>query len=198
MPNTEFTSRLCDSQELLWLAQNIRYQAYVDVGYEPMNAQGLFQDRYDSLDNQRTYLLYHHGRPMATIRASIACVRLGWRDLCCRAGFDEQISALEQRYDAVIEMNRLAVLPSERDYSASAPLHLFATVFELAKDFDSVLLCCASGRHHQRFYQRLGFSRQTDFAPMPDAAIELALMTKTLTNMPAAHADLLMTLKDEL
>ncbi|PKF49191.1 hypothetical protein AT251_20745 [Enterovibrio nigricans] len=45
-------------------------------------------------------------------------------------------------------------------------------------------MVCASGKKHKRFYERLGLTRETPFAPRPHCAIDLCLMTVPLKIEP--------------
>lgn len=176
-----YSLRECTSPETLWVAYNIRYQAYTSVGYESVSCSGLFTDALDGQPAHRTFLLYREQAPVATIRVSTLCHANGWLDLPCKSGFEALIQTYAQQYHALIEMNRMAVLPGVSDDAVSLPMMLFCALYSVAQHFDDVLLCCASGKQHARLYQRMGFERQTEFADRPNAGLPLALMTKSLT-----------------
>lgn len=177
---SEYRLQECLTPESMIVASNIRYQAYTSVGYEPVSTSGLFTDEFDGFSGNQTFLLYRHGRPVATVRSSIASLELGLKALPCSKAFDPIITHYLQHYSVLVEMNRMAVLPGCNDDRASIPMMLFSAVFPLVKQYGSVLLCCASGKQHARYYQRMGFLRQTDFADRPGAGLPLALLTKEL------------------
>ncbi|CAH0535772.1 hypothetical protein VST7929_03246 [Vibrio stylophorae] len=184
MDFSKFTNHLCLSHEEKITAYNIRYQAYTDVDYEPITATGLYQDEFDEADNHFTFLLKEAGKPMATARVSIKCGELNWPTVPCERGFVEEFKDLSQQHPVIMEMGRLAVLPDTRGVASIAPLALYANAFAFLPYFESILMVCASGKKHKRFYERMGMQSATGFASRPHCAIDLCLMTAPLMMVP--------------
>src|SRR5258706_15771512 len=66
-----FRVRFADTEALKEAAYIIRHKAYVDVGaIEPREDQQ-FNDEFDTLKNNRTYVLFMDEKPVGAIRASI-------------------------------------------------------------------------------------------------------------------------------
>lgn len=185
---SKLTTHLCVSPEEKITAGNIRYQAYCSVEYNPPDKIGLFNDELDAKPNHFSFMAKLDGIPFATMRAGVLTGQPGWDAITCQPGFSQEIAGLKDQYDAVVEMGRLAVLPGYRDFSAQAPIAMFLALHWFQQSFDSLGLVCTSGRSHKRFYERHGFKKVTDFAPRPNAAIELALMVKDASHdHPGSH-----------
>ncbi|UXI03963.1 GNAT family N-acetyltransferase [Photobacterium sp. TY1-4] len=176
----KLTTQLCVTEEEKITAYNIRYQAYTTVGYNPLCTSGLFTDPFDAEPNNFTFLLKEGTKPVATVRASVLHRPIGWTQVPCKGGFEPEFALLEQEYDTIVEMGRLAVLPDVRGLASLAPLALFCCIYTLDERFGRTALVCGSSKKHRRFYQRLGMKSLCDFAPRPNTAIDLTLMAKTL------------------
>ncbi|UTV30201.1 N-acyl amino acid synthase FeeM domain-containing protein [Photobacterium atrarenae] len=174
------TTQLCVTEEEKITAYNIRYQAYTTVGYNPVCTTGLFTDPFDAAPNNFTFLLKERGKPVATVRASVLHRPRGWVQVPCKGGFEPEFSRLEQEYDTIVEMGRLAVLPDVRGLASLAPLALFCCIYMLDERFGRTAIVCGSSKKHKRFYQRLGMKSLCDFGPRPNTAIDLTLMAKSL------------------
>ncbi|WP_119394737.1 N-acyl amino acid synthase FeeM domain-containing protein [Salinibius halmophilus] len=185
---SKLSTHLCVTPEEKITAGNIRYQAYCTVEYNPPDKVGLFNDELDAKDNHFSFLAKLDGIPFATMRAGVITDRPGWDAITCQPGFVDEIADLKTRFDGIVEMGRLAVLPGYSDHSAMAPIALFLGLHWFQRAFDNLGLVCTTGRSHKRFYERHGFKQVTDFAPRPNAAIDLALMVKDASHdRPDTH-----------
>lgn len=174
------SNHLCNTEEEKITAYNIRYQAYTTVGYNPICTRGQFTDIFDEKPNNFTFLLKDGRKPVGTVRASILHRPLGWVDILCKGGFEREFAKLEQDYDTIIEMGRLAVLPKLRGIKSMAPLALFSTIYMIDERFGKTAIVCGSSKKHKRFYERMGMKSLCGFAPRPNTAIDLTLMAKDL------------------
>lgn len=180
MQYDNLTNHICRTEEEKITAYNIRYQAYTTVGYNPVSTRGLFSDEFDEKPNNITFLLKDNGKPFATVRGSILHRPLGWVDIPCKGGFETEFAELEEEFDTIIEMGRLAVIPEKRGLASIAPLALFSNIYMVAERFGKTAIVCGSSKKHKRFYERLGMKSMCDFAPRPNTAIDLTLMMKEL------------------
>ena len=180
---SQLSNHICINESLKNDAYSVRYHSYVSVKFITENDSGLFIDQFDHLANNFTFLLKKEQKPVATLRASVYRKQLNWLGMpCLSEGFDNEINELADKFDYIIEVNRLAVLPGQGDFNAVAPLALFTNMILMQRAFPNAAMVCAASSSHKRFYQRLGMKQLCDVAPRPNAEIPLTLMMVDLTD----------------
>ncbi|OLQ73331.1 hypothetical protein BIT28_21615 [Photobacterium proteolyticum] len=165
----------CSNPELLNDAYAIRYQAYLQQGYIEANTQQRLEDEFDSMPNNHTFVLKCNQRSIASLRVSVIKQQPGWLDIPVKRLFPEVFTELENKYDTLMELNRLTVLPEITDFSATVPLALFANPMHLTELSGKTLVICAARKNHKRFYERLGFRKITDYKRYPTLKFDTAM-----------------------
>ena len=168
-------NQYCSTPELLDDAYAIRYQAYLQQGYIEANPQQRLADEFDSMPNNHTFVLQHKDQAIASLRVSIIKQQPGWLDIPVKRLFPEIFTELEEKYDTLMELNRLTVLPDITDFSATVPMALFASPMHLTDISGKTLVICAARKNHKRFYERLGFRKITNYKRYPTLKFDTAM-----------------------
>ncbi|MEO1714515.1 MAG: hypothetical protein AAFU60_14380 [Bacteroidota bacterium] len=151
-----FSAQLCCSAESLTIAQQLRYQAYVEAGLIPENGQSVFLDSYDTQSNTRTHLIWQHGVPIATVRSNIWSADYSWETTEGITSFWQDVHRKIGLEKTIIESNRFATAPhlSGRD-SLRAQIFLFRVQDLNAQYEQCEHIITAVREKHVPFYQRM-------------------------------------------
>ncbi|MGE4482610.1 N-acyl amino acid synthase FeeM domain-containing protein [Acidocella sp.] len=163
-PASGLTARLAMDEQTKADAYSIRHASYLSGGYIDPRPDGLFSDADDLRPNNRSVVIYRHGRPVASVRMSVYDRTPGL------AGFDEipasrifpaEVLALADsvtsgRPAKLTEINRLVRHPDfATDYELVFVLYRFVGFFVAEEQADMTLSCVR--RNHTPFYKRLHF-----------------------------------------
>ena len=151
-----FSAQLCCSTESLAIAQQLRYQAYVEAGLIPENDKQALSDAFDTQQNTRTHLIWQHGVPIATVRSNIWSADYNWETTEGITSFWQDVHRKIGLEKTIIESNRFATAPqlSGRD-SLRAQIFLFR-VQDLNAQYEQCdHVITAVRKKHLPFYQRM-------------------------------------------
>lgn len=106
-----FCAQLCNTEESLRLAYQLRYRAYRSVDGIPENREGVAVDDYDAQPNARTHLIWYEGQPVASVRSLIWSARYDWQSTTCVDAYRPAIQANLGLDRPILESNRYVVDP---------------------------------------------------------------------------------------
>ena len=171
-----FTAQLCCSQESKNAAYALRYDAYRSANIIPENEKKLFYDNYDLLPNARTHLIWHEGKPIASVRSMVWSEKYNWTTFESLKYFKKDIDrriGLDQR---ILESSRFVVSPeiSGRN-SLFAQLLLFRAQDLSSQVDDCDYILTAVRAKHVPFYKRmLAFEQISE--PLQHSFIDLNIV----------------------
>lgn len=151
----DFTVEVCLNERSKREAYSVRYQAYVQAGLISENEEELLYDAYDTMPNVRIFLVWHCGKPVATVRSCIYSDRYNWMPTEAVLHFQKDLSARLGTGTRLLESNRFAVVPDfQGRQSLFARLLLFRIHGLNAAVHDCKYLITSVQANHQAFYRR--------------------------------------------
>ena len=160
-----FTAEMCIEQESFEIAYNLRYLAYRSVDAIKPNPQETFTDKFDKQDNVRTYLIWHEGRPVASIRSLTWSSAYNWAPTDSLILFKEEIDQQIGLATPVLESNRFVVDPEFKGRKSLMAQMLIFRVQSISSQVDKCEYVITAVRpRHASFYQRF-----MNFEPISEA-----------------------------
>ena len=159
-----FAAQLCNTEESLHIAYQLRYRAYRSVDGIPENEAGLATDRYDEQSNARTHLLWYEGKPIASVRSLIWSDRYDWQSTTALDTFRSDIHTSLGLNTRLLESNRYVVDPDFKGRKSITAQYLLFRIQTISCLFDNCAYVITAVRpKHTRFYKRL-----MDFEPVSE------------------------------
>jgi hypothetical protein len=164
-PASGLTARLALDEQTKADAYAIRHASYLSGGYIDPRPDGQFSDADDLRPNNRSVVIYMHGRPAASVRMSIydrTPGLSGFDEIPASRIFPEEVEALADsvphgRPAKLTEINRLVRHPDfATDFELVFLLYRFVGFFVAEERADMTLSCVR--RNHTSFYKRLHFN----------------------------------------
>lgn len=150
-----FTAEMCIEEESLRLAYNLRYRAYRSVDAIPANAQEIFTDQYDEQENVRTYLIWHEGQPVASVRSLTWSSAYNWAPTDSTVLFKNDIEQRLGLDTPVLESNRYVVDPEFKGRKSLMAQMLLFRIQALGSQIDNCQHVITAVRpRHASFYKR--------------------------------------------
>ncbi|NRB53896.1 MAG: GNAT family N-acetyltransferase [Saprospiraceae bacterium] len=150
-----FTAEMCIEEESLRLAYNLRYRAYRSVDAIPANAREIFTDRYDAQENVRTYLIWHEGQAVASVRSLTWSSAYNWAPTDSIVLFKNDIDQQLGLNTPVLESNRYVVDPEFKGRKSLMAQMLLFRIQALGAQIDNCKHVITAVRpRHASFYQR--------------------------------------------
>lgn len=181
-----FTAEMCIEKESFEVAYNLRYRAYRSVDAIPVNSNEIFTDKYDQQDNVRTYLIWHEGRPVASVRSLTWSSYYNWAPTDSIVFFKNEIEQNIGLETAVFEPNRYVVDPEFKGRkSLTAQMFMFR-VIAIGSEVDNCKYVITAVRpRHASFYKRF-----MNFEPISEAiSIEQVTFPIQLLATPVASRE---------
>lgn len=195
IPNTNDTeARLAITPELAQEAYSIRHKGYLSYGYITPREGGVFFDKYDRRQNERTVLLYRGGVAAATIRICLYDQGGTWPEadqIPAMEIFGDEIRQIAQnevaegRAGRVLEITRFARDPGFAN-DRSLIIAAFRIVAYLRLYFGATVMLNAVRPHHMPMYRRLGFNKLEEPRQYPNLTYCAGLMAMFQADYPAA------------
>ena len=181
---SEFTAQLCNTEESLQTAYQLRYKAYRSVDGIPENPDGIAVDQYDTQDNARTHLIWYEGEPVASVRSLIWSDRYDWQST---TSLDAYRAAVEHEFEPAIpllESNRYVVDPDFKGRKSLTAQYLLFRIQTLSCLFDRCHFVITAVRtNHIPFYERLmGFYPISEPTQVPGFQFETVLLATPYRN----------------
>lgn len=163
-PSSGLTARLALDAETKAEAYSIRHASYLAGNYIDPRPDGLFSDADDERPNNRSVVIYKHGRPVASVRMSVydrTPGLSGFDEIPALRIFPDEVHALADSVSSgrpakLTEINRLVRHPDfATDYELVFVLYRFVGFFVAEEKADMTLSCVR--RNHTPFYKRLHF-----------------------------------------
>ena len=174
-----FTAEMCLEEESLDLAYHLRYQAYFQADAIPHNDEERCTDPYDRQKNARTYLIWHGGRPVASVRSLTWSAEYDWDPTPSVKYFAADVDRHLGIQTPLLESNRYVVAPDFKGrQSLTAQMLLFRiqTLGTLADACDYVIT--AVRPRHARFYERfMNFEVISDPIEVPEVSFPIQLLS---------------------
>lgn len=150
-----FTAEMCIERESFEIAYNLRYRAYENVEAIRPNAQETFSDQYDSQENVRTYLIWHEGQPVASVRSLTWSAAYDWTPTDSTVLFKKEIDQNIGLETPVLESNRYVVDPSFKGRKSLIAQMLMFRVQSIGAQVDQCQYVITAVRpRHASFYKR--------------------------------------------
>lgn len=108
----DFTLEVCMNDASRYIAFEIRYHAYREVGAIPENEEELMYEEMDFQANTRVFLVWFQGKPVATIRNCIFSDTYGWFPIESMQYFQKDFCSKLEANTPVLESGRFAVAPA--------------------------------------------------------------------------------------
>lgn len=178
-PNDSYQVK-CATGPLLDRVVSMRYRSYSSEGYINKNSSEKFMDKYDSMPNCRSYLLFdpHMGRPpVASVRA---CIYDPQDDLPVPVldAFRDEVEAAIGLKDKFLEINKFVVEPKfQRRGGATARFQLFKAMAEETVSNQSKNVVLAVRESHIKFYtRRFGCAQISEAKEYPGLKFKTVLL----------------------
>jgi hypothetical protein len=178
----DYTAEMCLAPTSLETAYRLRYDAYVAAAAIPENADRRFVDRYDGQDNARTYLLWHTGRPVASVRSLTWSSAYDWAPTPSVEYFRAEVAEHLGLRTPLLESNKYVVAPDfQGRQSLTAQLLLFRIqLLGLLADGCTYVITAVRPRH-VRFYERfMDFFAISEAIEVPDVQFPIQLLATTV------------------
>ena len=161
----DFTAEMCIEEESLELAYHLRYRAYRNVDAIPSNAREIFTDKYDQQNNVRTYLVWHDGQPVASVRSLTWSEDYDWALTDSMVLFKNEIDVVIGLETPILESNRYVVDPEFNGRKSLMAQMLLFRVQSIASHVDNCHYVITAVRpRHAKFYKRF-----MNFEPISEA-----------------------------
>jgi hypothetical protein len=177
VPHSPYIARLALDAETRRDAFRLRYESYRDQGYIEPNQTGMFEDRYDDLDNSRIVVVYDHRGAIGSVR--LCLLNTPGAASPAMESFPGELARLLDQIgvgSVAAEITRLVRSPAAADDAG-----LVFLLYRLANYvgyFERVALLLASvRRNHAVFYRRLGFAIETEPRPYPGLTCLMQLLS---------------------
>jgi hypothetical protein len=166
------------------IVYKLRHDSYAAQGFIDPRPTGMFADEYDEMANSLSVLIYRHGEPVASVRASIYDRLSGDQEFCdipAMSSFKNEINNLTLNYRGVgrpgraIEMTRL-VTQAGMEFDLDLLYSLFRITYYIVIFFNSDMILSGVRAHHIPFYRRLGFREITEPRQYPKLKFLVSLM----------------------
>lgn len=150
-----YTAEMCIEEESLRMAYNLRYRAYRSVDAIPANSQEIFTDQYDEQENVRTYLIWHEGQPVASVRSLTWSSAYNWAPTDSIVLFENDIDQQLGLEIPVLESNRYVVDPEIKGRKSLMAQMLLFRIQALGSQIDNCEHVITAVRpRHASFYKR--------------------------------------------
>lgn len=151
-----FTAELCLEKESKKIAYELRYRAYRHAEAIPENETGQFQDEYDQQSNAQTYLIWHEGSPIASLRISLWSPKYAWEPFEMIRQYPSEIQRFTGLYQILQESGRYVVDPSVKGrMSLRAQLLMFRIHAIVSQVESSHIILTGVRKKHTPFYERM-------------------------------------------
>ena len=173
-----FTAQLCNTEESLHQAYQLRYKAYRSVDGIAENPQGIAKDGYDEQPNARTHLIWYEDQPVASVRSLIWSDKYNWQGTTC---VDAYYSAVQSEFNPrvpLLESNRYVVDPEFNGRKSLTAQYLLFRIQTMSCLFDRCQYVITAVRtKHLPFYKRLmGFYPISEPVQVPGFQFETILL----------------------
>ena len=178
-----YTARLAIETKTQLDAYRLRYHSYLDSGYIQPNETGLFHDKYDSLPNCQTIVIYDNGEPTASVRTCTLAFGSGQQSPASDT-YPEEVRKLLSGQSRIgvngrgIETTRLVRSPAAENNQGLVFLLYRMAGFIIMTTHTQILLACVR-KNHALFYKRLGYETVTEPRPYPGVNCLMQLMSCT-------------------
>lgn len=181
-----FVAEMCIEPESLTIAYNLRYRSYRSVDAIPVNDQQIFTDKYDAQENVRTYLIWHEGQPVASVRSLTWSATYNWAPTDSIVLFEEEIAQHIGLNTPVLESNRYVVDPEFKGRKSLMAQMLLFRIQAIGSRIDNCEYVITAVRpRHASFYKRF-----MNFEPISEElAIEQVAFPIQLLATPVASCD---------
>lgn len=179
-----FTAQLCNTPESLRRAYELRYRAYRSVDGIAENPEGIAVDAYDRQSNARTHLIWHEGRPVASVRSLIWSAAHNWQST---TSLDAYQAAVRKEFPIdtpLLESNRYVVDPEFKGRKSLTAQYLLFRIQTLSCLYDRCHFVITAVRtNHISFYERLmGFYPISEPTQVPGFQFETVLLATPYRN----------------
>jgi hypothetical protein len=160
----DMTARFALDEQTRADAYAIRHASYLRGGFIDPQPGGQFSDADDLAPNSRSLVIYHGGRPAASVRLctlDLDPLLQGWDSIPARRIFGQAVAALAAEPPPgqpakLTEINRLVRHPDfASDYLLVFALFRFVSYFVIETKARMMLSCVR--RNHTGFYRRMHF-----------------------------------------
>lgn len=167
-----FTAEMCLEQESLDLAYHLRYKAYLHAEGVSANKEERVIDAYDGQKNTRTFLIWHEGRPVASVRSFTWSADYDWERTPSIDLFEESVSKTLGLQTTLLESNRYVVDPEFKGRKSLTAQMLLFRIQSVGALLDQCAYVITAVRpKHVRFYERF-----MNFYPISEP-IEIDMVT---------------------
>lgn len=152
----DFIAQLCCTEKSRRLAFQLRYKAYLKAGIIQENKLEEFTDAYDNLPNAKIHLIWHEGRPIASVRSSVWSSDYNWIPTEGIESFWVDAHRKIGLNNPILESSRFLVIP---EVTRRKSLHVQLLLFRI-QDLCSRVEGCDHiitivREKHLAFYQRM-------------------------------------------
>lgn len=188
----EYTARLALDTPTKQDAYRLRYDSYLASGFIQPNESRTFSDKFDTLDNATTIVVYAERQPIASVRA---CFLSQTSDITSPAKetFPDELGAILR--DSMpsrhalegVEITRLVRSPAAANNQGLVfVLYRLAGHLALLNDFKFVLSCVR--QNHVPFYKRLRFTEASEPKAYPGLNCPMQMLVCTRADYDAVRA----------
>lgn len=151
-----YTAQLCISPESKEIAYELRYQAYLHVDAIEANEEERFTDAYDRYSNSRVHLVWHEGKPIASVRSATWSSSYNWLPPESIQTFWNEVHKTIGLEHNIIESSRFVVSPEVTGRKSLYAQLLMFRILDLCTQVDDCPYVITSVRQrHVPFYQRM-------------------------------------------
>ena len=181
-----FIAEMCIEPESLNVAYNLRYRAYRSVDAIPASDQEIFTDKYDAQENVRTYLIWHEGQPVASVRSLTWSSAYNWTPTDSIVFFKEEIDRHIGLKTPVLESNRYVVDPEFKGRKSLMAQMLLFRIQAIGSRIDKCEHVITAVRpRHASFYKRF-----MNFEPISEEiTVEKVAFPIQLLSTPVASCE---------
>lgn len=179
-----YTAEICIEPESLNLAYHLRYLAYRHADAIPTNTEATCIDPYDQQRNARTFLIWHEGRAIASVRSLTWSDEYDWASTPSIKFFRKQVDQYLGLSSPILESNRYVTAPDfvgRKSLTAQMLLFRIQTLGALADECAYVIT--AVRPRHVKFYERfMNFYSISEPLKVEEVSFEIQLLATPIAS----------------
>lgn len=179
-----YTAEICIEPESLDLAYHLRYLAYRHADAIPPNPAATCTDSFDNQRNARTFLIWHEGQAVASVRSLTWSAEYEWTSTPSIGLFRKEVDQYLGLSSPILESNRYVTAPDftgRKSLTAQMLLFRIQTLGALADQCAYVIT--AVRPRHVKFYERfMNFFSISDPIQVEAVSFEIQLLATPIAS----------------
>lgn len=173
-----FVAEMCIEKESLETAYHLRYQAYLDAEAIPPNPEQQCTDPFDAQKNARTFLIWHEGKPVASVRSLTWSADYDWAPTPSINYFKKEVDQYIGLGYPILESNRFVTEPDFTGRKSLTAQMLLFRIQTLGALVDQCAYVITAVRpRHAKFYERfMNFKAISAAIKVPEVSFDIQLL----------------------